>query len=37
MAFDGCGTVYVYAPSSGGAETTCADIDNCVFVEETRE
>lgn len=35
-AFDGCGTVYVYAPSGGAAETSCADIHNCVFVEEAQ-
>ena len=34
-AFTGCGTVYVFAPAGGAAETSCADIDNCVFVEES--
>ena len=35
-AFTGCGTVYVFAPAGGAAETSCADIDNCVFVAEAQ-
>ena len=33
-AFDGCGTVYVFAPSGGQTEAACAAIGNCVFVAE---
>ena len=36
-AFTGCGTVYVFAPAGGAAETSCADIDNCVFVAESQD
>ena len=36
-AFTGCGTVYVFAPAGGAAETSCADIDNCVFVPEAQD
>lgn len=35
-AFDGCDTVFVFAPSGGAAEASCAENDHCVFVEETR-
>ncbi|MCR4884130.1 MAG: leucine-rich repeat protein [Clostridiales bacterium] len=33
-AFDDCGTVYVYAPSGGAAQNTCAMIKNCIFISE---
>lgn len=33
-AFAGCGTVYVFAPANGSAETSCSAIANCVFVAE---
>ncbi len=32
-AFDGCGTVYVFAPAGGITETSCSFIVNCEFVE----
>ena len=35
--FDGCGTVYVFAPASSPAEAYCQDHSNCVFVELTQE
>lgn len=33
-AFDGCGTVFVFAPAGGETETTCAAIENCVLIPE---
>jgi len=33
-AFDGCGTVYVFAPAGGTAQAFCAAAGNCVFVAE---
>ena len=30
-AFQGCGTVYIYAPSGGATEQYCNSADNCVF------
>lgn len=33
LAFDGCGTVCVFAPADGQTETSCAGIENCVFME----
>ena len=33
-AFDGCGTVYVFAPTGGQTEAACAAIGNCVFIAE---
>ena len=32
-AFDGCGTVYVFAPAGDITETSCSFIVNCEFVE----
>lgn len=34
QVFDGCGTVYVFAPAGGTAESYCAAHNNCVFVAE---
>ena len=31
-AFEGCATVYVFAPAGGTTVTSCAGIANCVFV-----
>ena len=36
-AFEGCGTVYVFAPEGGRTEQCCYGIPNCVFVEITGE
>ena len=33
-AFDGCGTVYIFAPAGGDTEASCEGIENCVFVAE---
>ena len=33
LAFEGCGTVCVFAPAGGQTETSCAGIKNCVFME----
>ena len=33
-AFDGCGTVFVFAPSGGETETTCAAIEDCILIPE---
>jgi len=32
-AFDGCGTVFVYAPAGGSTEVFCAGKSNLIFVE----
>ena len=36
-AFTGCGTVYVFAPEGGSAQTSCQGIGNCVFVPVTED
>ena len=33
-AFDGCGTVYIFAPAGGSTETFCDRQEYCVFVAE---
>ena len=33
-AFDGCGTVFVFAPDGSATEATCAVIENCILISE---
>ena len=33
-AFEGCGTVTVFAPAGGSTETDCKAIENCEFIAE---
>ena len=33
-AFEGCGTVFIFAPSGSAAETYCSTSTNCVFIAE---
>ena len=34
--FDGCGTVFVFAPKGSPAESYCLEHTNCIFVEQTQ-
>jgi hypothetical protein len=33
-AFDGCGTVFIFAPAGGSTELFCSGHDNCLFIAE---